>query len=266
MSFIWRLERVISLNIRDNLTYTKQKYTILSDNKPYLFIGSKIRGMLGYELKNNVCINPTLKCDGCFATKECLFYNMFEEKNKTHSYRLDYKLYSKKYKFSLILFGDTKKESDTLHRAMIDALKEYQAIDYQMKTKTLSFDGYSENLKIKLLTPLRIKKHNRFATKDIELLDILLSIYRRDLELQSIPYRRANFEINYTTVSKNLNYTELTRKSNRQDTKMYLGGLMGEIIVNGVSREIYELLKLGEIIGVGKSTVFGLGKIKVEDL
>ena len=248
------------------MTYTKQKYTICWEEKPYLFIGSKIRGMLGYALKNEVCINPTFKCEGCFSTKQCLFYTLFEEKNKTHKYRLDYKLSSKKYKFSLFLFGELQKESDTLYKAMINALQEYKNIEYKKKIKTLSFDGYSEHIKIKLLTPLRIKKNNRFATKDIEILDILLSIYRRDLELQEKPYRRADLTLNYITLSKTLSYQELTRKSNRQDTKMYLGGLMGEFVLKNVSRDIYNLLKLGEVIGVGKSTVFGLGKIKIEGI
>jgi CRISPR/Cas system endoribonuclease Cas6 (RAMP superfamily) len=47
---------------------------------------------------------------------------------------------------------------------------------------------------------------------------------------------------------------------------MNLGGLMGEMIISDVNKEVYDLLKIGEVIGVGKSTVFGLGKIKVEDL
>jgi CRISPR/Cas system endoribonuclease Cas6 (RAMP superfamily) len=47
---------------------------------------------------------------------------------------------------------------------------------------------------------------------------------------------------------------------------MNLGGLMGEILINNADKEIYRLLKLGEVIGVGKSTVFGLGKIKVEEI
>jgi len=248
------------------MNYIKHKYEIHSTKKPNLFIGSKIRGAFGYALKSEVCINPTLQCEGCFAREECLFYSFYEKKNQTHNYRLDYKLYSKKYKFSLFLFGDARKGSDILHRAMLQSLQEYENIEHKINTKTISLSGYSEKLRIKLLTPLRIKKRNRFATENIELLDILLSIYRRELELKKIPYHKANFEMGYKDLFQNLNYVELTRKSNRQEKTMHLGGLMGEIIVSGVSRDIYELLKLGEIIGVGKSTVFGLGKIKVESM
>jgi CRISPR/Cas system endoribonuclease Cas6 (RAMP superfamily) len=41
---------------------------------------------------------------------------------------------------------------------------------------------------------------------------------------------------------------------------------MGSIEIKGLNKESYEVLKVGELIGVGKSTVFGLGKIEVEDL
>jgi CRISPR/Cas system endoribonuclease Cas6 (RAMP superfamily) len=45
-----------------------------------------------------------------------------------------------------------------------------------------------------------------------------------------------------------------------------MDGVVGEIAVLGLDRRSYELLKLGEIIGVGKQTVMGLGRIVVEDV
>jgi CRISPR/Cas system endoribonuclease Cas6 (RAMP superfamily) len=45
---------------------------------------------------------------------------------------------------------------------------------------------------------------------------------------------------------------------------MNLGGLIGEIQIKGLNKESFEVLKVGELIGVGKQTVFGLGKIEVE--
>ena len=149
---------------------------------------------------------------------------------------------------------------------MLNALKEYATIEYKTKEKTIKFENYSKNIKIKFSTPLRIKKQNRFITKDIELLDILLSIHKRNLELLDKKYEHLFIEKSYITVSKDLYYKELTRKSNKQKTMMNLGGLMGEIVIENISKEVYDMLKLGEIIGVGKSTVFGLGKIKIEDM
>jgi CRISPR/Cas system endoribonuclease Cas6 (RAMP superfamily) len=47
---------------------------------------------------------------------------------------------------------------------------------------------------------------------------------------------------------------------------MNMGGLMGEMIIMNVDKKVYSLLKLAEVIGVGKATVFGLGKIKIEEI
>jgi len=247
------------------MTYTKQKYKIKA-KKPYLFIGSKIRGIFGYALKEEVCINPSFKCKGCFAQKECLFYKLYEEQNITHQYRLDYKLYDDEYKFSLLLFGGLQNHNEIIKKAMMEALKFYENVALKEKIKTLKVKKYPSVIKLELLTPLRIKKQNRFAIRDIELLDILLSIHKRDLELQKLPLKRINIDTNYKIVSKNLKYKDLVRKSNHQNTKMNLGGLMGEMIISNVTKEIYDLLKIGEIIGVGKSCTFGLGKIKIEGL
>lgn len=45
---------------------------------------------------------------------------------------------------------------------------------------------------------------------------------------------------------------------------MNLGGLMGEFWISNLDEKSYQLLKLGELIGVGKQTVFGLGKINIK--
>jgi len=247
------------------MTYTKQIYTLFTP-KPHDFIGSKVRGAFGYALKDEVCINPTMKCKECFATKECIFYSFYEAQNTTHNYRLDFKLSSQKYKFSLLLFNNAQKHKDSIAKAMLNSLKETPKIEFKEKTKTLKTKKRAKVINLKFLTPLRMKKQNRFATKDIELLDILLSIYKRHLDLQRLPYERVKLDTSYKIVSKNLRYQELTRRSNKQKMTMNLGGLMGEMVISSVNKEVYDLLKIGEVIGVGKSTVFGLGKIKVEDL
>jgi CRISPR/Cas system endoribonuclease Cas6 (RAMP superfamily) len=47
---------------------------------------------------------------------------------------------------------------------------------------------------------------------------------------------------------------------------MQLGGIMGHINYDEIDAKSYALLKLGEIMGVGKQTVFGLGEIRVDKL
>ncbi|MDF1884320.1 CRISPR system precrRNA processing endoribonuclease RAMP protein Cas6 [Sulfurimonas sp. SAG-AH-194-C21] len=247
------------------MEYLKLSYKI-DAKKPYIFIGSKIRGAFGYALKEEVCVNPIFKCENCFSAKECIFYDFYEAQNTTNNFRLDFKLFSKKYKFSLLLFGEAQKHKSALHNAMMNSLKEYKNIDFKEKVKNLEKKKTVKIIKLSFITPLRMKKKNRFATRDIDLLDILLSIYKRHRDLKGLDFERANIDTSYKVVSKHLLYQELTRRSNKQNTKMQLGGLMGEMVISNVSKEVYNLLKLGEVIGVGKSTVFGLGKIKIEDV
>ena len=247
------------------MTYTKQTYEIEA-KKPYLFIGSKVRGALGYALKEEVCINPSFECKACFAANECIFYKMYEMQNITHDYRLDFKLENEKYKFSILLFDDAQKFNKEIKKATLKSLEKYKDVTYKEKSKKLKTKGFSSIIKLTFLTPLRIKKQNRFATNDIDLFDILLSIKKRYLALKKLPDEKLDISQEYKVISKNLKYQELVRRSNKQDTKMNMGGLMGEMIISNIDKKTYELLKLGEIIGVGKSTVFGLGKIKIEEI
>jgi CRISPR-associated endoribonuclease Cas6 len=247
------------------VTYTKQTYEIQA-KKPYLFIGSKVRGGFGYALKEEVCINPSFTCKDCFASKECIFYKMYELQNVTHDYRLDFKLESEKYKFSLLLFNELQEHKKLIQTAMLRSLSYYKEIEFKEKAKKLKAKNFSPIIKISFLTPLRIKKQNRFATDDIELLDILVSIKKRYQALHKLSDEKLDISQNFKVVSKNFRYQELVRRSNKQDTKMNMGGLMGEMIISNIDKKTYELLKLGEIIGVGKSTVFGLGKITIEEI
>ena len=47
---------------------------------------------------------------------------------------------------------------------------------------------------------------------------------------------------------------------------MRFDGLMGNFIVRNLSEENYKMLKIAELLNVGKQTVFGLGKIEVKEI
>ncbi|RLA78787.1 MAG: hypothetical protein DRG78_14295 [Epsilonproteobacteria bacterium] len=245
------------------MKYTKLKFKS-SSTKPHDFIGSKIRGVLGYALKEEVCINPSFKCENCFALKDCIFYKFYEQKNITHKYRLDFELRSDKFEFAFLLFGDAIKHKDEIKTALLKSLKEYQDVVCEEESLIFASNDYSSIVKLEFLTPLRMKKDNKFVKDSIDLIDILVSINRRYYELTGEDFERLNVSKDYNIITKHLNYKELTRKSNTQKTKMNLGGVMGDMVITNIDKKSYELLKLGEIIGVGKSTVFGLGKIRVE--
>ncbi|MFA7288116.1 MAG: CRISPR system precrRNA processing endoribonuclease RAMP protein Cas6 [Melioribacteraceae bacterium] len=64
--------------------------------------------------------------------------------------------------------------------------------------------------------------------------------------------------------SNNLYFHEMERYSSRQNKKVELGGFMGSISFSGDLAPFISLLKAGEKISIGKNTVFGLGKYKME--
>lgn len=265
------------------------KLSVIIRDKPPYFIGSQLRGALGYALKKVTCINPSYACEGCFAAANCLYYEFYEEKNSFHKFRFDFELGKEYYDFDFYLFGSATARLpyvvSALHMLLTQTglgkeKKTYQAFDLFINdarclhegkltlpkefTKTLQIDGFCPDVFLQCATPLRIKKENRFAKSDeIELSDIINSIYQRQMKLLGRPYKKFPYEIEGQIVKRSLQFKELTRQSNRQKTTMNMGGLMGEIEIRGLSKECYQILKVGELIGVGKQTVFGLGKIKI---
>ena len=271
------------------MRYTKTSI-IIKDKPPY-FIGSQLRGAFGYALKKVTCINPSFKCEGCFAEESCLYYEFYEQKNKPHKYRFDFELGREFYDFSLYLFDDATTKLPYVLSALqmmlsqnglgrerktykeFDLYIDDKAIDPQNmqipkdNIKTLQIDNICRDIRIDFKTPLRIKKNNRFIRDDnIELKDIVNSIYQREMQLLGLGYKKFPYPIEGQIVKKDLDYKELTRMSNRQQSTMNMGGIMGTIEIKGINKESYEVLKVGELIGVGKQTVFGLGKIEVEEM
>jgi len=269
------------------------KLSILTNEiTPPYFIGSQIRGVFGYALKKIVCINPSFKCEECFAKENCLYYEFYEEKNRFHKYRLDFELGKSYYDFDFILFDSACEKLPYIISAFYKLFNEFglgkdrkkiQNFDIFVNGKNIKdnnsnikipkdyikefkTNSFSSKVLLKFITPLRIKKKNRFIKDDsIELKDILDSIFKRNLQLQDKEFKKFPFEIKGKITKKDLRLKKLTRFSNRQQTKMNLDGIVGEVEIDNLSKEEYNLLKLGELIGVGKQVVFGLGKIEVKD-
>jgi CRISPR-associated endoribonuclease Cas6 len=279
------------------MTYTK--LSIIINDKPPYFIGSQLRGALGYALKKVTCINPSYTCEGCFltesaqhkATSNCLYYEFYEEKNTFHKYRFDFELARPYYDFDFYLFDsataklpyvisafimmltqnglgrDKKTYSDfSMFVNDIECYKEGKISLPNEVIKKMQIDKICHNIKLKFVTPLRIKKENRFLRSDeIELESIINSIYQRQMKLLGRDFKKFPYKIQGDIISKDISFKDLTRQSNRQKTTMNMGGLIGEMEIQNLNKESYEVLKVGELIGVGKQTVFGLGKIKIEE-
>ena len=65
------------------------------------------------------------------------------------------------------------------------------------------------------------------------------------------------------TVNKRLRWRDWERYSSRQDTRMKMGGFVGEIAFAGELAEFLPFLEAGELVHLGKGTGFGLGRYEI---
>jgi len=66
-----------------------------------------------------------------------------------------------------------------------------------------------------------------------------------------------------TVATSDLRWHDWERYSARQGTRMTLGGFLGRITFAGPLEPWWRLLRLGEVLHVGKGTAFGLGKYRM---
>ena len=275
------------------MLYYKIDIKIETEHTPPYFTGAMLRGAFGYALKSMTCINPSYQCKTCFCKDTCLYYDFYEKQNLQHRYRFDIALNQKTFDFSLYLFGEScaklpyvlssiekalrhngiGKERVTFQQMQIDVnsrliYHKQSFLDcFESQPKKISIERDAPHVKIRFLTPLRMKKSNQLEYEKIEIEDILRSIYQRQIQIfENRKVYGLEHTPNYITSVKTLEYKRLYRKSNRQGKKIVMDGVLGEMAVLGLDEKSYRLLKIGEIIGVGKQTVFGLGKIKVEEI
>ena len=258
--------------------------------KPHPFIGSTIRGAFGVSLKKVVCINPSFECNGCFAKDNCLFYEFYEQKNRAHRYRFDIKLNPDTYDFGLYLFEDATeklpyvvstidmmftKQGITKDRIKIDidrivcnGKEIYHNGKYDLSgIEPMEFKPKEiiSPVTLQLQTPLRMKSQGKLLTNKPKLETLLYSIHNRLNEIKELPKTKLTYKPSYKEVESSVRFTDQTRRSNRQKTKLQIGGITGYLKYEDIDENSLIYLNLGEILGVGKQTVFGMGKIEVKN-
>ena len=272
--------------------YVKINVMIESQDKAPFFVGSMFRGAMGNALKSVVCINPTYTCEGCFSAKECVYFDFYEEKNVFHPYRLDIQLQPKNHDFSLYLFegaisslpyilsaiqnaaqeqgfGKERKKMLIKQMAVFNTIiydgKSFLPLDV-VKPKELVVDSFCQDIEIEFVMPLRIKENNQLAKTSVALHTLVSNIHRRYCELKGKEAERMNYRVEGEVVKSSLKFVEMKRYSNRQQKGMNMGGLKGSMTIRGIDKRSYEYLKIGEVIGVGKQTVFGLGSYILKEI
>lgn len=131
---------------------------------------------------------------------------------------------------------------------------------------------HSELMTLRFLTPTRLVTSGSL-NPDPDFKSIFRTLLRRlsmlsyfhcgkelDADYKGLIERAGSVE----TVRKRLRWHDWERYSARQDTKMMMGGFVGEMEFSGELDEFMEFLELGELVHVGKGTGFGLGRYVLE--
>jgi len=92
----------------------------------------------------------------------------------------------------------------------------------------------------------------------------LIAYFHCDVDMTQWDFRGIIEMAKEVRVKQNsLRWFDWERYSARQDTRMKLGGFIGDIIFEGNINPFMSLIRVGELIHVGKGTTFGLGKYEV---
>jgi CRISPR-associated endoribonuclease Cas6 len=134
-----------------------------------------------------------------------------------------------------------------------------------------SIHSLVDPLTLHFITPTRLKFDGRLSST-LEFHILIRNLLRR---VSLISYFHCGEELNLDykglidsskeikTEKENLSWFDWERYSNRQETRMKMGGFIGSITFEGDFDKFLPLLLLGENIHVGKGTSFGLGKYQI---
>lgn len=135
--------------------------------------------------------------------------------------------------------------------------------------------GLNRNLvRLRFTTPTRIRVEGDLQTslsfallvrsllRRVSLLSELHGSSKLELDYRGLIARAAQVSVGESW----LRWHDWERYSNRQETKMKLGGFLGEVEYGGAAvRDFLPLLFAGELLHVGAGTSFGLGKFYVAE-
>ena len=129
----------------------------------------------------------------------------------------------------------------------------------------------SDCLKLHFVTPTRLKFEGTLSPK-LEFHILIRNLLRRisllsyfhcgeelTLDFKGLIESSKGIEVE----KEDLTWFDWERYSNRQETRMKLGGFAGEVTFRGGFDAFMPFLLLGQYIHVGKGTSFGLGKYRI---
>ncbi len=171
-----------------------------------------------------------------------------------------------KGKFKLLQVAEDN--GDVIYRGDDKKLVDHNGI----KKWTDIVDNSPSKVQLSFITPTRIKYENHL-TKNLEFHVFFRNILRR---ISLLSYFHCGEKLDgdgfkelieeskkVKTIHKSLSWQDWERYSNRQETRMKMGGFIGGITYEGDLGPFWSYIKLGEYVHIGKGSSFGLGRYEV---
>ncbi len=261
---------------------------------------SAIRGIWGRSLKRIFCLQRDIRCEDCDfdnCTYRLLFYKKYSSRENFHPYIIrEINKNEKIIEVEFTLFGYISLHMDKIIPSIIGMghyplIYKGKRIFFEINTitdhhKRLVFDRKARivrkpkvdcfsfpqeilsNVRMQFETPLRMKYQNKLM-RTFHFETVIQSLARRADYINSF-FNNNSLVIPRINITSDLKkaetkncrfeWNEIIRKSFIRNQKMFFGGLVGSVDIFGLTSETYQLLRLGEILQVGKQTSFGMGK------
>jgi hypothetical protein len=269
--------------------------------------GSMLRGAFGHALRRTACtMGPKQPCASCPLRRACAYTRLFEPyiEGEPPPFLRGVDQAVRPYVFEPRSQGGRLEPGDPLH---FDLLLFGQAADLQayalLAVERMARSGLGARrarfrliraeatapalapggpllppgpVACRLLTPLRVKVRDHLSDRPT-FRDLAFNMLRRILELAHFHVPGAAIDWSFRAflnraegvrmVSAGLRWHDWERWSQRQQKLMKLGGIVGELVLEGEEiAPFLPLLSIAEVVHVGKGATFGLGKIELKPL
>ena len=133
-------------------------------------------------------------------------------------------------------------------------------VEYRLK------QSHTWEKRIRFKTPVTLKYQGKFQEK-LELEAIMAAVFRRLYILdcfEGLDCGELFWQGDYPEVlEENSRKISVSRFSGRQDQKMTLWGVKGDMLLSEFPQELLPVLLAGEIMHIGKNTSFGFGRYRI---
>jgi hypothetical protein len=144
--------------------------------------------------------------------------------------------------------------------------------DHLINKDGFESDNTPQSMTLNIKTPLRIQKKGQTLSHAMSGRDFIMALVRRYYlleEFHTTHYQAPDFaalaeRARAVTAETRFRWCDWARYSNRQQQKMVLGGVLGELELSGQLRPFLPVIHIGQWLHAGNKTTFGMGLYTIE--